>query len=70
MFMKKALRVIFRTCACGGSVRAVVIYELDRRGVRVGNKREVGWGCDSCYNCKLIETQDVWPDEAPQEMLF
>jgi hypothetical protein len=42
--MKKALRVIFRTCTCGGSVRAVVIYTVNSKGVRTGDKREIGWG--------------------------
>ena len=68
--MKQALRAIFCTCPCGGSVRAVVIYSVNKQGVRVGDKREIGHGCDKCYDYKLIDIRDVFPDQAPQEALF
>jgi hypothetical protein len=59
-----------RTCPCGGTVRAVVIYELNKQGVRVSPKREIEHGCDSCDDHKLIDMRDVWPDQAPQGALF
>jgi hypothetical protein len=68
--MNKAMRTIFRTCPCGGTVRAVVLDEVNKCGIRVSPKREIGRGCQKCYDYKLIEMRDVFPDQASQGTLF
>jgi hypothetical protein len=40
--MNKTMRVIHRSCPCGSTVRAVVIYEINKRGIRISDKREIG----------------------------
>ena len=68
--MNKAIRAIFRTCPCGGTVRAVVMYAVNPKGVRTSSKREIGHGCNTCYDHKLVDIRDVFPDQAPQGALF
>jgi hypothetical protein len=57
--MKKAMCVTFCTCSCGDTVRAVVIYEVNKRGIRVSDRREIGHACNKCDDYKLINMRDV-----------
>jgi hypothetical protein len=68
--MKPVLKGMYRTCRCGGRVTAVVTYQINKQGVRVTPRREIGHGCDTCLDYKLINIADVLPDEAPQGVLF
>jgi hypothetical protein len=58
------------TYSYGGRVVAVVAYEINKRGVRVSQEREIGHGCQKCCDYKLIDISDVFPDEASQTVLF